>query len=332
MSEDDKDKPNLKPELSDISSPDDDDDDDKYEPSFSLSDKTESGTMDDKKNFPTTASGIKLDSKETTDTLDEDKTNVNVDTMDTKNEERRRNNRLQSGATKDKFSNAHRFPGGHEKANADRPKPLAVDQNISTGNNYSQHNSGSQRENHRHVDRNSRGRHGSPHRSFVHKETEDFVFFWREGSPFSQWHPAKFKVDDLEFNCAEQYMMYSKAKAAKNDAIAEMILTERDPRAQKGYGRQIPEFDGEMWEKKREEVVKKGNMAKFSQNPDLQAKLVETYPKTLVEASPVDHIWGIGLSAYDNDARTKETWKGLNLLGKILTEVRDDILKELEFL
>jgi hypothetical protein len=67
---------------------------------------------------------------------------------------------------------------GHEKANADRPKPLAVDQNISTGNNYSQHNSGSQRENHGHVDRNSQGRHGSPHRSFVHKETEDFVFFF----------------------------------------------------------------------------------------------------------------------------------------------------------
>jgi hypothetical protein len=255
MSEDDKDNPNLKPELSDISSPDDDDDDEKYEPSFSLSDKTESGTMDDKLNIPTTASGIKLDSKETTDTdgdktnvnvdtmdtknderrrnnrlqsgatkdkfsnahkettdtLDGDKTNVNVDTMDTKNKERRRNNRLQSGATKDKFSNAHRFHGGHEKANADRPKPSAFDQNISTGNNYSQHNSGSQRENHGHVDRNSQGRHGSPHRKFVHKETEDFVFFWREGSPFSQWHPAKFKVDDLEFNCAEQYMMYSKA-------------------------------------------------------------------------------------------------------------------------
>ena len=101
MSEDDKD--NI--ELPDISNQDDDDDD-KYEPSFSLSDKMESGTMEDQCNFPTTASGVKLDSKETADTLDGDKANVNVDTMDTNNQERRRNNRLQSGATKDKFSNA----------------------------------------------------------------------------------------------------------------------------------------------------------------------------------------------------------------------------------
>ena len=74
------------------------------------------------------------------------------------------------------------------------------------------------------------------------------------------------------------------------------------------------------------------NYFQFSQNPDLQSNLFETYPKTLVEASPVDHIWGIGLSAYDNEARTKETWKGLNLLGKILTEVRDELLKEKGFL
>ena len=74
------------------------------------------------------------------------------------------------------------------------------------------------------------------------------------------------------------------------------------------------------------------NYFQFSQNPDLQTKLFDTYPKTLVEASPVDHIWGIGLSAYDNEACTKETWKGLNLLGKILTEVRDELLKEMGFL
>lgn len=211
MSEYDKDNPNLKSELPDISNPDDDDDnDDKYDPTFSLTDKTEPVTMGDQWNFPTTASVVQLDSKETADTLDGDKANVNVDTMDTNNQERRRNNRLQSGAMKDKFSNAHRFHGGHEKANADRPKPSASDQNISTANKYPQHNSGPQIENERQVDQNTQRRHGN-HGSFVHKETKEYVFFWREGSPFSQWHPAEFKVDGLEFNCAEQYMMYSKA-------------------------------------------------------------------------------------------------------------------------
>ena len=156
---------------------------------------------------------------------------------------------------------------------------------------------------------------------------QTFTFFWRTESPFSQWHPSPFVVDGISFNCAEQFMMYKKAKLFCDDETAEMILTATKPSIQKELGRAIKGYEDAEWLQNRERIVYEGNFHKFTQNENLRKALMNTGETTLVEASPVDTIWGIGLAADNPDASFPEKWKGLNLLGKILTELREDLKK-----
>lgn len=154
-----------------------------------------------------------------------------------------------------------------------------------------------------------------------------FTFFWQRESPFSQWHPSPFVVDGITYNCAEQYMMYQKAKLFCDEEIATEILNAEKPSIQKQLGRAIQGFDTNEWHQHRERIVYEGNFHKFSQNENLRHALLETGESTIVEASPIDDIWGIGLSADNPDAAFPEKWKGLNLLGKILTNLREDLKK-----
>ncbi|XP_028391651.1 riboflavin biosynthesis protein PYRR, chloroplastic-like [Dendronephthya gigantea] len=156
---------------------------------------------------------------------------------------------------------------------------------------------------------------------------EEFTFFWRDNSPFSQWHKSIFTLDDKTFICAEQYMMYAKAVLFNDMEIAEKILQTKDPRRQKQLGRQVKNFDRDKWNEKCKEIVKKGNTAKFSQNEKMKEKLLATKGTVLVEASPYDRIWGIGLDENDPRAKDKTKWQGTNWLGYILTEVRNDLLQ-----
>ena len=70
-------------------------------------------------------------------------------------------------------------------------------------------------------------------------------------------------------------------------------------------------------------IVVAGNRAKFARHPDLAAFLRGTAPRVLVAASPVDRIGGIGLAADDPRAADPATWRGLNLFGFALMQVRD---------
>lgn len=152
-----------------------------------------------------------------------------------------------------------------------------------------------------------------------------FTFFFSETSPFSQWYRAKFTVDGETFNCAEQFMMYCKALLFGDVECSRRIMLARHPRDQKSIGRQVRDFDESVWCDSREAIVYEGNHAKFTQNPDLLGILRATRGTTLVEASPYDRVWGIGLDASDPRARDPKQWRGLNLLGKILTQLRDDL-------
>lgn len=156
-------------------------------------------------------------------------------------------------------------------------------------------------------------------------DKERFTFFWQKDSPFSQWYPSPFEVDGHTFGCAEQYMMYRKANLFGDEATAQRILATPDPRAQKALGRQVQGFSEAVWVREREAIVRTGNRAKFTQNPPLRAALLATAGTTLVESSPYDRIWGIGLSADHPAATDPAKWRGLNLLGKILTELRDEL-------
>src|SRR5436190_13093096 len=104
--------------------------------------------------------------------------------------------------------------------------------------------------------------------------TMAYTFFFTEVSPFSQWHAAEFIVDDVAFRCAEQYMMYGKAKLFVDDEIASQILLAAHPREQKALGRKVANFDPVRWEREREAIVYTGNHAKFTQNPPLLEALL----------------------------------------------------------
>ncbi|MEO0684147.1 MAG: NADAR family protein [Cyanobacteria bacterium J06649_11] len=173
---------------------------------------------------------------------------------------------------------------------------------------------------------------------------EEFTFFWETRSPFSQWHKSKFIgsiysivnkellpvefTEELEFSSAEQFMMYNKALLFLDREAAFKIIKTSNPRKQKALGRQVENFDEEIWNFARSEIVLRGNRLKFHQNEDLKYKLLETKGTTLVESSPDDKIWGIGLRESDERVMKRDTWQGLNLLGEILTEIRDEIIRK----
>lgn len=153
-------------------------------------------------------------------------------------------------------------------------------------------------------------------------ETTDFVLFWKPPGVFSQWTASPFTVDGVDYTCAEQFMMAEKARLFGDDAVLGKILKSKSPKTHKALGRKVAGFDGAVWERERLEIVVRGNEAKFGQNPEMRDALLATGEKTLVEASPYDRIWGIGLRADDARAFDRSTWRGLNLLGQALEQVR----------
>lgn len=162
-------------------------------------------------------------------------------------------------------------------------------------------------------------------------ETLKFVFFWGHKSTrkevtatcFSQWYEAPFTVDGERYPTAEHFMMAQKAALFGDLETRAQVLRAPNPGAAKALGRQVQGFDEAVWTENRFAIVVRANEAKFSQNPDLHQFLKTTGSRILVEASPVDKIWGIGLAHDDERARDPNAWLGLNLLGFALMQVRD---------
>jgi ribA/ribD-fused uncharacterized protein len=158
-----------------------------------------------------------------------------------------------------------------------------------------------------------------------------YIFFWGHAPTygsgvgkhvFSQWFEAPFTVDGTTYPTAEHWMMAEKARLFGDaDAVARILSTD-NPGAAKQYGREVRGFDDARWNAARWDIVVRGNVANFGQNAALGAFLANTGDRVLVEASPVDRIWGIGLAEDDARARDPELWRGLNLLGFALMEVR----------
>lgn len=160
-----------------------------------------------------------------------------------------------------------------------------------------------------------------------------FVFFWgHKGVPgklgkscFSQWYGAGFDVDGVHYPTAEHYMMAEKARLFDDERCLKKILASRHPGDAKNLGRTIRSFDEQRWRERRFDIVVAGNVAKFSQNDELKDFLLGTRRRVLVEASPVDTIWGIGLKADDIHATNPKRWPGQNLLGYALMAARTEL-------
>ncbi|UJR85470.1 NADAR family protein [Sandaracinus amylolyticus] len=156
---------------------------------------------------------------------------------------------------------------------------------------------------------------------------EEFVFFYGQESLFSQWHPAPFVLAGASFATAEHWMMAAKALLFRDEEVLAAILVAPHPREAKALGRKVRGFDDAIWKARSADLVYAGNHAKLAP-PERRDVLLATEGATLVEASPRDRIWGIGLGASNPDASRRARWRGQNRLGQVLTALRDDWLAD----
>ncbi|MEV5408647.1 NADAR family protein [Thermopolyspora sp. NPDC052614] len=161
-----------------------------------------------------------------------------------------------------------------------------------------------------------------------------YLMFWGHRPPrsgglgpgcLSQWWPSEFTVDGVRYRTAEHFMMAGKARLFGDEEMERAIIEAGHPEQAKDLGRRVRGFDEATWSAARFDLVIQGNLAKFGQDPGLRDFLLGTRDRVLVEASPVDRVWGIGLAADDERAENPEQWRGLNLLGFALMEVRETL-------
>ncbi|MET9408217.1 NADAR family protein [Streptomyces sp. NPDC002935] len=159
-----------------------------------------------------------------------------------------------------------------------------------------------------------------------------YLHFWghrpspdgRLGSScLSQWWPSPFVVDNVGYATAEHWMMASKARLFGDAEAERQAIEAPDPALAKKAGRLVRGFDNAVWERERFEIVVQGSVHKFSAHPGLRSFLLGTGGRVLVEASPMDRIWGIGLATTDEGASDPRRWRGPNLLGFALMEARE---------
>ena len=173
--------------------------------------------------------------------------------------------------------------------------------------------------------------------AFEQKKRIKYLFFWghtpnKDGSVgkscFSQWWTSPFTVNGVTYKTAEHWMMAEKARLFKDEIHLEEIIKSNSPMEAKQWGRKVKGFTPEKWNEHKYEIVKQGNVYKFSQHPELKEFLLNTKNRVLVEASPRDRIWGIGMGAANEKAENPLLWRGQNLLGFALMEARDELNKE----
>lgn len=155
----------------------------------------------------------------------------------------------------------------------------------------------------------------------------NYVYFWRpqdKNGVLSQWYQCTFVKDNIEFNCAEQFMMWNKAMLFEDEYHAKAILAANNPRTMLKLGRKVKGFNEKVWRRHRCNIVYEGNKRKFEQNPELLKQLMSKPNPMFVEASPYDRIWGIGF-AKKKALANKTAW-GKNLLGKTLTLLYHEFL------
>ena len=161
-----------------------------------------------------------------------------------------------------------------------------------------------------------------------------YIFFWGHKQPadgsvnkscFSQWYPASFEIDGVSYATAEHFMMAEKARCFGDTEMEQKVISCTCPKEAKAYGRSVKNFDPKVWNEAGYPAVVRGNIAKFSQNENMRDVLLETKNRIIVEASPLDRIWGIGMGQSNPQVENPNFWKGHNLLGYALMETRKEL-------
>ena len=158
--------------------------------------------------------------------------------------------------------------------------------------------------------------------------TDKYVAFW--GSVFSNFYPCKIYHHGYDFTSSEQLFMYYKAMFFGDDETVKKIIKAKTPKEAKALGRQVKDYNDEAWSEVRELMMKDVVTKKFEQNPELQKFLLDPdfEGKHFVEGNPYDKIWSVGLRFDDEKISNEKNWEGMNLLGKVLDNVRIHFLQE----
>lgn len=147
-----------------------------------------------------------------------------------------------------------------------------------------------------------------------------------ENGYLSNWYLSKFTVDGIVFSSVEQYMMYNKAIVFNDLDTAQEIMNTDDVSVIKKLGRSVQGYDDTVWSNVRYNIVLKGVYHKFTQNEVLYSRLIATRGKILAECAVHDRVWGIGLSMKDHNRYSLSKWRGQNLLGGALMQVRENLI------
>lgn len=166
-----------------------------------------------------------------------------------------------------------------------------------------------------------------------------YLFFWGHTPKddsivgkecLSQWYESAFEIDGIHYPTAEHYMMAEKARLFNDNDALMKILESKHPGDAKKLGRTVKGYQEDVWKNNRFDIVVRGNQSKFSQNEILSDFLINTGERVLVEASPRDRIWGIGMEQSNPDSENPDRWRGLNLLGFALIQVRNSIMHRVD--
>jgi len=141
---------------------------------------------------------------------------------------------------------------------------------------------------------------------------------------FENGYDAKIVVDGVTFPTVEHYYQWSKAKMFGDADAEKKIMKTASSKSVKTYGKKVKNFEEEKWDEKKIEIMRIGLRAKFSQHPELKDLLVSTKDRPIGEADPRDKYWGIGTGADTSKAKDPAKWPGKNMLGKLLTDLRDE--------
>lgn len=168
-------------------------------------------------------------------------------------------------------------------------------------------------------------------KDYKDKSIKDYeiICFWKdyeENGYLSNWHKSNFKVDGINYNCMEQFIMAEKSKLFNDKRAWNNIMKASKPNHQKRIGRQVRGFCDNIWNDNKVGIVLKGLRNKFTQNQELKEMLLNTKDAILVESSPFDKIWGAGLDKKEVLRTDFRYWKGENLLGFALMKIRDEMV------
>ena len=159
------------------------------------------------------------------------------------------------------------------------------------------------------------------------QEKDGVVLFYRSDAYLSNFYDAEMCIDNITYQNVEQYFTAEKARTFNDNVTLSKIMEAETPAAMKYWGKNTKGFSHNIWNEKAASVMIRALRAKFSQNPILRTKLLNTQDKHLAESSKNDSVWGTGMAMSDQKAFDKASWEGKNQLGNLLMKVREEIRK-----